>query len=77
MPATGLKTVVTGNVYHGVASPLLFKLIFWRCLGIKAKSFWSFVLEFGPTFAWYSAAKEFVVVFDAFYILMMRQMFSI
>ncbi len=37
------------------------------------------VLEFGPILAWYRfpAAEEFVVVFDVFFRLMMRQMFSI
>ncbi len=41
MPATGLKIVGRGHVYHGVASPLLFKTV-WRRLGIEVMSFWSF-----------------------------------
>ncbi len=41
MPATGLKLVETRHVYHGVASPLLFKTV-WRRLGIEVMSFWSF-----------------------------------
>ncbi len=48
MPATGLKIVGMGHVYHGVESPLLFKTVLRR-LGIKVMSFWS--LQFGPILA--------------------------
>ncbi len=37
------------------------------------------LLEFGPIRVWYRfpAAEEFVVIFDVFFYLMMRQMYSI
>ncbi len=58
------------QIYHAVASPLLFKTV-WRRLGIEVMSFWSLVLEFSPILAWYRfpAAEEFVVVFDLFFII--------
>ncbi len=66
MPVTGLKIVGTGVCLPWCSIPLLFE----GC--------WVLVMEFGIILAWYrfSAAEEFVVVFDIFH-LMMHQMFSI
>ncbi len=36
-----------GHVYHGVASPLLFKIV-WRRLGIEVMSFWSLCWNLVP-----------------------------
>ncbi len=67
MPATGLKIVGTGHVYHGVASPLLFKTV-WRRLVIEVMSFWSFGVGIWSILVWYrfTAAEEFVVVLTYF-----------
>ncbi len=66
MPATGLKIFGTGHVYHGVASSFLFK----RDLGIKVMSFWSFGVGIWShsCLIWFSAAEEFVVIFEVFFI---------
>ncbi len=79
MPATGLKIVGTGHVYHGVASSLLFKTVWWR-LGIEVMSFWSFgvgiwshsCLIIKVSSCW-SVCGHLWCIFS----LMMHQMFSI
>ncbi len=42
MPARGLKIVGTGHVYHGAASPLLFKTV-WRHRGYEFLECWNLV----------------------------------
>ncbi len=58
------------NVYHGVASPLLFKTVYYTSGHRDYKLLEFLVLKFGPILAWYRfpAAKEFVVIFDVFFI---------
>ncbi len=69
MPATGLKTVVTGECLPWCSISSSFQNLFFEDVwASRLRVSGVFVLEFGPIFAWYSAAKEFVVVFDAFYI---------
>ncbi len=66
MPATGLKIVGTGHVYHGVASPLLFKTVedIWAS---RVMSFWSFGVGIWPH-SCLRAAEEVMVVFDIFFV---------
>ncbi len=79
MPATGLKIIGTGHVYHGIASPLLFKNSL-KMSGHRGYEFLEFLLlEFGPILAWYRfpAAEEVCGHLWCIFRLMMRQMFSI
>ncbi len=75
MPATGLKIVGTGACLLWCSISSSFHLFWASRLWVSGV----LVLEFGPILAWYRfpAAEEFVVVFDVFFVLIMRQMFSI
>ncbi len=72
------KLLGWGHVYHGVASPLLFKIV-WRRLGIEVMSFWSF--GFGiwshSCLIWVSICWRVCGHLWRIFNLMMRQMFSI
>ncbi len=71
MPATGLKIVGMGHVYHGVKTVQNIQNSL-KTSGHQGQ-LWVFevlVLEFGPVLAWYRfpAAEVFVVVIDVFFV---------
>ncbi len=78
MPATGLKIVGTGHVYHGVASPLLFKSV-WRHLGIEVMGLGSFSVGIWShsCLIWVSICWRVCGRLWRIFRLLMRQMFSI